>query len=219
MTSRFRSIHVSPAFRSIRGSFSTASQRGFSLVETMITIGISLILLSIAAPDFGAVIKKNRVKTATEDFVSAIAVARTEAIKRGTPVIMCRTGDPGTTPSSLTCRANTPEGTTNSSKNWSQGWIMYAKSGGVGGGGADYNYSSDGDPILVGDPAPGGVSITSDSDGNQWLAFFGDGTLNEDSTTLYSICDSRGASEGRLVTIPLIGRPHVTKSPGSCNPS
>lgn len=185
----------------------------------MITIGISLILLSVAAPDFGAVVKKSRVKTAAEDFVSAIATARTEAIKRGTPVIMCRTGNPGVTPSSLACRANTPDGTSNSTKNWSQGWIMYAKSGGVGGGGADYNHSTDGDPILVGDPAPAGVSITSDFDGNQWLAFYGDGTLNESGSTLYTICDDRGASEGRLVTIPLIGRPHVTKSPGSCNPS
>ena len=197
------------------GSF----ERGFGLVETMITIGIALILLSIAAPDLGAVVKKNRVKTTAEDFVSAIVLARTEAIKRGAPVVMCRTGNPAVASASLACRANTPDGSANATRDWSPGWIMYAKPGAVGGGGGDYNYATDGEPILVGESAPADVAIRSDSDGNQWLAFFGDGTLNESGTTMYAICDSRGASEGRLVTIPLIGRPYVTKSPGSCNPS
>lgn len=203
----------------IRNPHLPVSQRGFGLVEAMITIGISLILLTIAAPDLGALVRKNRVKTAAEDFASAIVLARTEAIKRGAPVIMCRTGNPAVASASLSCRANTPDGTANAVRDWSPGWIMYAKPGTVGGGGADYDYSADGEPILVGDPAPGGVAIKSDFDGNQWLAFFGDGTLNESGTTQYAICDSRGASEGRLVTIPLIGRPHVTKSPGSCSPS
>lgn len=194
-------------------------QRGFGMVETMITIGIALILLSIAAPDMGALVRENRVKTAAEDFVSAIVLARTEAIKRGTPVIMCRTGNSGAASSSLACRAATQDGAPNASRDWTHGWIMYAKSGGVGSGGGDYNYSSDGEPILVGDPAPGGVQIKSDGDGNQWLAFFGDGTLNESGPTQYAVCDSRGPTEGRLVTIPLIGRPYLVKSPTSCSPS
>lgn len=219
MTCQIRSKSIGRSIGVVQGSCSISRQKGFGLVETMITIGVALILLSIATPDLGALVKKNRVKTAAEDFVSAVVLARTEAIKRGAPVIMCRTGNPAAASVSLACRANTPDGAVNATNDWSPGWIMYAKPGAVGGGGADYNFATDGDPILVGEPAPGDVGITSDSDGNQWLAFFGDGTLNEGDTTIFAICDSRGASEGRLVTIPLIGRPHVTKSPGSCNPS
>lgn len=219
MSDHFRNTQCHREFNIPGGPAPFVNQRGFTLVEAMITVGIALILLSIAAPDFGAVVKKNRVKTATEDFVSAIALARTEAIKRGTPVILCRTGNTGVASPSLACRANTPDGTANAPRDWSNGWIMYAKAGAVGGGGADYNYATDGEPILVGEPTPNGVAISADSYGNQWLAFFGDGTLNETGTTQYAICDSRGAAEGRLVTIPLIGRPHVTKSPESCSPS
>ena len=77
---------VSRAYPVVREPRLCARQRGFGLVEAMITIGISLILLSIAAPDLGALVRKNRVKTAAEDFVSTIVLARTEAIKRGAPV-------------------------------------------------------------------------------------------------------------------------------------
>lgn len=190
------------------------------MVELMVTLSVSLILLSLAAPDFSAFIQNNRVKTATEDLVAAIHTARTEAIKRGSSIILCRTGNPGSDPASLACRANQPGGAANGEKDWSTGWIMYSKPGYSGsGGGADYDQSTDGIPLLVGNPGAGGVTIKSNGVGNRWLTFFGDGTLNEaGAIARYAVCDNRGESEGRLITIPNVGRPHVSRSPLSCNP-
>jgi len=189
------------------------------MVELMVTVGTSLILLSVAAPDFSAFIQNNRVKTATEDLVSAIHTARTEAIKRGSAVILCRTGNPGSDPASLGCMANQPDGAPNGEKDWSAGWIMYSKPGYSGsGGGANYDYTTDGAPLMVGNLSASGVTVNSNADGNRWLTFFGDGTLNEGGFALYAVCDDRGVSEGRLITIPLVGRPHVSQSPASCTP-
>lgn len=203
-----------------RRPLNPSRQSGFSMIETMVVIGVSLILLSLAAPNFGSFIQNNRVKTATEDFVAAVNLARTEAIKRGSAIILCRTGNPGAATASLKCRDPAPDGTPNTTDNWSQGWIMYSKPGYSGsGGGIDYNNATDGAPLLVGNPTPGGVFMRSNGAGNQWLTFFGDGTLNEGgAAALYALCDQRGTEEGRLITIPNVGRPQVSLSPGTCNP-
>ena len=205
-----RSKHMVPGIRCLRG---------FGMVELMVTIGVSLILLSLAAPDFRAFLQNPRVKTATEDFVSAMHTARTAAITRGSAIMLCRTGSPGSDPASLACRANQPGGAANGENDWRPGWRMYSKPGYSGsGGGADYDNTTDGIPLLVGNPSASGVAIKSNSDGNRWLPFFGDGTLNEGGAALYAVCDNRGASEGRLITIATVGRPPISQSPSSCNP-
>jgi len=205
-----RTNHAPPVFSHLRG---------FTMVELMVTVGVSLILLSLAAPDFSAFIQNNRVKTATEDLVTAIHTARTEAIKSGSAVILCRTGSPGSDPASLGCMANQPDGAPNASKDWSAGWIMYSKPGYSGsGGGIDYDSATDGAPLMVGNPSADGVTVNSNTVGNRWLTFFADGTLNEGGATLYAVCDDRGVSEGRMITISMVGRPRVSPSPSSCTP-
>lgn len=193
--------------------------RGFTLTELLMVIAILAIILSLAAPDFSPFVQNNRIRSATEDLISAIGVARSEAIKRGSAIVLCRTGSPNVSPGTLACRANDPDGTANQAEDWSPGWIMYAKPNYAGSGGADYDNATDGDPLQVGNRAPTGVTITSNSAGNQWLTYFGDGTLNEGgAAALFAICDNRGPAEGQLITIPAVGRPYVTQSPANCTP-
>jgi type IV fimbrial biogenesis protein FimT len=60
--------------------------RGFTLVEMMVVIGIVAILAAIAAPNMGAMIKRQRIKTAAFDVFASLTYARSEAIKRNTTV-------------------------------------------------------------------------------------------------------------------------------------
>lgn len=192
---------------------------GFSLLELVVTVTVAAVVLALAAPNFRSFIQNNRVRAATEDFLTAVHVARTEAIKRGEPILLCRTGDPGAEPGSLACRANEPGGGANQNKDWTPGWVMYAKPGytGTGGSGGDYDNGTDGEPIAVGRPAPSGVTIRANGAGNNWLAFFADGSLNESGSAMYVVCDDRGTEYGRQVLIPPVGRPYLS-SPASCNP-
>jgi type IV fimbrial biogenesis protein FimT len=60
--------------------------RGFTIIELMVTVTIVAILLSIAAPSLGNLVRDQRVKTATFDVYSALTFARSEAIKRNADV-------------------------------------------------------------------------------------------------------------------------------------
>jgi len=185
---------------------------GFSLPELLVTLAVGSILLAAAVPSFRMFVQNSRLDAATDSFLTAIQQARSEAITRGDPVILCRTGDP-----SSGCGADEPEGPANQPNDWSPGWIAYAKRGYAGSGGADYDNSTDGAPLRLGGPAPDGVAITSDGDGNRWLAFFADGTLNESGEAQYAVCDDRGAAEGRLIVIRMVGRAYVTET-STCSP-
>jgi type IV fimbrial biogenesis protein FimT len=66
---------------------------GFTLIELMITIVLAVIVLTLAAPSFQDMIRTNRLATQTNQFISALNLARSEAIKRGVRVTVCRSGD------------------------------------------------------------------------------------------------------------------------------
>ena len=70
-----------------------ARERGFTMTELMIAVGIVAILTAVAAPALMSVIAVQRVKTAAFDLYSAASYARSEAIKRSAVVtIMPRDG-------------------------------------------------------------------------------------------------------------------------------
>lgn len=66
--------------------------RGFTLLELIITIAIFSIIAGVAVPGFQNLIEANRVTTQTNNFLSALKTARSEAVKRGGPVTVSAIG-------------------------------------------------------------------------------------------------------------------------------
>jgi type IV fimbrial biogenesis protein FimT len=84
---------------------------GFTLVELLITIVVLTILLAAGAPAFMDFIKNNRVTAQTNDLVSAIQLARSEALKRGANMVVCASNVPATCTGKDT---------------WTDGWIVFS---------------------------------------------------------------------------------------------
>jgi type IV fimbrial biogenesis protein FimT len=88
-------------------------QKGFTLVELLITMVVVSILLATAIPSFMQFIKNNRVTGQANSFVVSTHMARNEAVKRGA----------GTT----LCAANADmSGCSNDPNDWSTGWIVFS---------------------------------------------------------------------------------------------
>lgn len=64
----------------------TRDPRGFTLIELMVTISIAAILLAIGVPSFQAIIENNRLATQSNELITAVNLARSEAIKRGVDI-------------------------------------------------------------------------------------------------------------------------------------
>jgi len=83
---------------------------GFTLVELMITVAIAGIFAMAAAPSFTKMIQNNRLATQSNTLIGALNLARSESIKRGFNVILCRSSN------GATCAV---------AGDWDQGWIVF----------------------------------------------------------------------------------------------
>lgn len=82
--------------------------RGFTLIELLITLVVAALVLGLAAPTFRDFTIRSQLSTSSNDLISAVTYARSEAIRRGLPVSICSSND------GATC-----------SGTWSDGWITF----------------------------------------------------------------------------------------------
>jgi type IV fimbrial biogenesis protein FimT len=177
----------------------SSTRNGFTVIELLVALAVAAILLTVGVPNLRTFVQNAQTTSTADSFLAAIQRARSEAITRGDAVLLCRTADP----SSDSCG-------TSATEDWTGGWLMYAVRNFAGEVNYD-NTDANHDLIRRGTPAPQGVEITSDDHGNNWLTFGADGSLVEDGTAAYAICDDRGEQAGKLVVIPMVGRPYTTK--------
>src|ERR1700682_1604909 len=63
-------------------------QRGFTLIELLVPITVLVILSSIAATSYSTSVNNNRLYASQNEFVAYLALARSEAARRGVPVVL-----------------------------------------------------------------------------------------------------------------------------------
>jgi type IV fimbrial biogenesis protein FimT len=88
---------------------------GFTLVELMITLAIVGILLTVGVPSLKTFMQSNQLIASTNELISALHVARSEAIKLNSRVSICESSD------GEEC-ATTGD--------WSNGWIVFVDADG-----------------------------------------------------------------------------------------
>ena len=163
---------------------------GFTLIELMITLLIAAIALSFTMPRLGTISNQVNFNAIQQNLVSSLILTRSEAIKRGVPTVICASVN------GSTCSA-TPD-------NWNDGWMIYADQNNNG------TYESASDDFIRAQSIDAVANITWGQ--NNPVTFLGDGTVSTASTGNFSICDPRGSTVARGVTISLSGRVRSTDS-------
>lgn len=69
-------------------------EKGFTLLELMVTLLVMGVILGFGLPGFQQLVQNNRMTGGANDLLAALNVARSEAVKRATPVSVCASNNP-----------------------------------------------------------------------------------------------------------------------------
>ena len=184
-------------------------QRGFTLIELMVTVSIAAILLAIGIPSFSKLIANNRIANQTNEFVGALSLARGEAVRRSQPV---------------TVRSKDGE------IEFATGWSIFTDSN-VDGSPASTVTADDGTVIRQSSGITGkttlkrvtctvpstGTCTDATSSDRMYITFNARGGNNIGGSTYFKVCDAGSSSvKGRVVQVSTVGRVSLVSSAATC---
>ena len=171
---------------------------GFTLIELIVTLVLAAIVLTVAVPSFQDSIRNNRRATQANDLISALNLARSEAITRAQLVTICRSSN------QASCAAGA---------NWEDGWIVFVDSNTAAGDTTGVLDASEEPPLRVYRGLSGGNTLRVNTNFTNYFSYKADGQSRGSNGSALggklSLCDDQGATEARYVTINSTGRMQV----------
>ena len=159
-------------------------------MELMVTITIASILLSIAIPSFTSIISSNRLTTYANELVTALNLARSEAIKRGQHVVVRKTGT-----------------------NWEDGWQVFVDiDRSPSSHQNEFNTGTD-IVLRVYSKLPDSYTLRGNNNFTNFIRYQPDGTSNNIGS--FVLCDNSDNNDipeaytSKLITVNVLGRPHL----------
>ncbi|NKN33656.1 GspH/FimT family pseudopilin [Marichromatium bheemlicum] len=189
-----------PAIRLHRCSRPYRRPGGFTLIELLMTVAISAVVLMLGVPSFTSVIRNMQISTHTNDVLAALHLARSEAIKRGERVVVCKSAD------GASCTT---------SDGFEQGWIVFVDAD------DDATVDTDETVIAVHDGFAGQETLAGNTHVATYVSYVSDGTTQligggfQAGTLSFSLCSTKG--ERNTIVISKTGRARVKKVTSSCN--
>jgi type IV fimbrial biogenesis protein FimT len=175
----------------LKQSARTRANAGFTLIELMVVIAIVAILMVTAVPSFSRLIATTAVSGHVNTFIADARYARTEAIKRGRTVSMCRSDNP---------EAAAPACSAVASTNWSNGWLIFIDTDTDG-------VIDAGDTLLRLQPTlnrSGGIATTGSA--YDFFTFDALGRVNQNGTLLVQAQGTHTGVVNRRLVIDTVGR-------------
>jgi len=156
-------------------------QCGFTLIELMVTLAVAVILMSLAAPSFRAIMTSTSLTSQANEFLAALNLTRSESVKRNVRVTMCKSN------SGTACVT---------SGGWQQGWIIFVDSAAVGVEGV----VNGGDEILrVRGPLSGGNTLVGQVGVANYVAYLPNGIAAQSGR--WDLCGADHTVAGRDITL------------------
>ncbi len=183
------------------------TNHGYSIIELISTLVLATFLLAVGIPRLNVFFDSNRMVSNTNNLVSAIQIARSEAIKRGQRVTVCK---------SANADAGAPKCST--SGGWETGWIVFEDTAGDG------DFSSATDTILRRQAGVDGATTTIRTGSptvSDYIMFTSRGipktTTGGAQSGTFRVCDDRGMTNvsgnviARGVVLNAAGRVRLSK--------
>lgn len=155
----------------------------FSLWELLWTLALLATLVALGAPSLTNFVRASRRAADINGFITAVQLARSEAVKRGAAVVVCKTAD------RQTCADATLR--------FDSGWIVFENSDGV-----RPPSRSDAEPLLFAYEPVSRGSITANRSLFEFRAY---GWRSTNGTVTF--CDAAGSA--RAVIVSYTGRPRI----------
>jgi len=173
------------------------NEGGFTLLELLVAVTVATILLTIGIPSFMNMVAENQRITYTAELFSNLNFARGEAITRNTQVVICKSAEDDVD--------GDGDRVCNDSRNWSDGWIVYANVDGMTTG----NEPDANETVLrAHDGLSPRFTLSSDDFPNRIVYLpSGRATANGD----LALCTTDPDVEERRLQITATGRPRSTK--------
>jgi len=184
--------------RSIGRGVPPAHEAGVSLIEFVFVVAVVGMLLTLAVPAIGKMMTEMRVVNQANLFYASLTLARSEAIRRGGRVTLCKS-------------ANLQTCTT--AGRWEQGWIMFHDR-------ANFAQVDPGEVVLNVYPAlPPGVTLSGNQNVARYISYTPSGATKLISGAFQAgtltLCEANKIESAREIVISASGRPRIGRSTAS----
>lgn len=145
----------------------------------MVTLMVVAVTLAVAVPNFQSAIQSNQLASNTNQFVSALSLARSEAIKRGMCVTVRKT-----------------------SANWENGWQIFMDA--LNGAGKCGTKEVSDEVLRVYDALPENYTLRGNNNVKNYISFLPSGESNINGS--FALCYDDRKSASRLIIVGPTGR-------------
>lgn len=139
---------------------------GVTLIEALVVLALLAILAAIAAPALGQMVAQQRLNATAAELSGALALTRSEAIKQGRRMVLCRAGPEQAPNQRCATNSNTVSAPAHQ---WTAGWLLFADLNGNA-------QREDSETLLrVGSAAPAGVVVVGNMHVARYVSYMPQG--------------------------------------------
>ncbi len=188
------SVFRSPvSTRSALSRWPRSGHAGFTLYELMVALAIAGTVMALSVGLYGLV-NQERIASYVNQLLAALNLARSEAIKRGMPVTICRSLD------GEQCVRG---------REWEKGWMIFADPN------ANHVREAGESLIRVQQALAGGIAITFNAGilDDSYVVYYPSGFTKK--TGNFTFCDANDSDSARAIILYSTGRARVSRNSAS----